>query len=168
MRPDDWDALYAIGSDPLIWALHPAPTRYQRDEFRAFFDGGLACGGGFVIRDRATGAIIGSSRYFGHDPVAREIEIGWTFLTRAHWGGRYNREIKRLMIAHAFSFVDTVIFRVGTDNLRSRGAMEKIGGVLRPETMDLETGGRPVTHVVYEIRNRPRWEIALAPGGPSD
>jgi RimJ/RimL family protein N-acetyltransferase len=171
MRAEDWDEMYAVGCDPLIWAVHPAPTRYQHDAFRAFFDAGLACSGAFAIRDRTSGAIIGSSRYFGHDAAAREIEIGWTFLARAYWGGAYNREIKRLMIGHAFTFVDTVIFRVGAANWRSRRAMEKIGGILRPGTIETDPGGMggpPVTHVVYEIGNRTGWEIALAPDAPSD
>lgn len=159
MRPDDWDALYAAASDPAIWALHPTPTRYREEEFRAYFQSGLDGGGALVIRDRATGAVIGSTRYHGHDPDLREIEIGWTFLTRRYWGGRYNREVKRLMIGHAFTFVDKAIFWVGVENLRSRAAMEKIGGVLRPGMVDRGTGG---LHVVYEIANRPGWDAQLA------
>lgn len=131
MRLEDFEPLYAIASDPLIWKQHPAHDRWQREVFRDYFDSGLACGGTLVAIDRASGALVGSSRYYGWDPVAREIEIGWTFLARSHWGGRYNAEMKALMLGHAFRFAATVLFLVGPKNLRSRRAVEKIGGVLR-------------------------------------
>ena len=128
LRPDDFDALYAVASDPLIWEQHPASDRYKPDVFRKFFDDGLACGGALIAIDRATGNVIGSSRYFRYNQLFSEIEIGWTFLARSHWGGRYNGEMKRLMLQHAFRFVSGVIFRVGLTNLRSQRAVEKIGG----------------------------------------
>jgi RimJ/RimL family protein N-acetyltransferase len=105
---------------------------------------------GFVFVDRVTGALIGSSRYHGYEPAFSEIEIGWTFLVCSHWGGPTNREVKRLMLDHAFTFVDTVAFRVGETNLRSQAAMTKIGGVKRAGlfTRGL-TGDKP--HFVFEI-----------------
>jgi RimJ/RimL family protein N-acetyltransferase len=129
IRRDDWDALYAAASDPLIWEQHPESDRYKPDVFRRYFDGAIECGGGFVVVDRRTGAIVGSTRYFGHDEAASEIEIGWTFLTRDYWGGSYNGEMKRLLLDHAFRYVDRVVFLVGVTNIRSQRAMEKIGGV---------------------------------------
>ncbi len=130
LRAEHWDALFAVASDPLIWEQHPNSDRHQEPVFREFFDVALASGSAFVVRDAADGRIIGSSRFHGHDPVKREIEIGWTFLARDYWGGRYNREMKRLMIRHALQFVDSVIFVVGPNNVRSRTAVERIGGVL--------------------------------------
>jgi RimJ/RimL family protein N-acetyltransferase len=129
LRPDDWDALYAAASDPLIWELHPERDRYKPDVFRRYFDSGLESGGAFVAIDRLTGEVIGSSRYHGYDEAAGEVEIGWTFLTRQYWGGVYNAEMKRLMLEHAFRFVGRVLFNVGVTNYRSQRAMEKIGGV---------------------------------------
>ena len=129
LRPGDWDALYEAASDPLIWAQHPESDRYTREVFQRYFDGGLASGGAFVVIDRSQGRIIGSSRYAGYDEAASEIEIGWTFLERAYWGGSYNREMKELMLAHAFRFVGRVVFLVGPTNIRSQRAMEKIGGI---------------------------------------
>lgn len=147
----DHDALYAVASDPLIWEVHPAHDRWREPAFRAPFDAGLASGGLLVIEDRATGAVIGSSRYDNWKPEADEIEIGWTFLARSHWSGTFNREIKRLMLDHIHRFVTMVVFVVGEDNVRSRRAMEKIGGVLRPG-LDLRTmAGEIKPHVVYEI-----------------
>ena len=90
----------------------------------------LASKGALVAVDRKTQKIIGSSRYFWCGPAPSELEIGWTFLARSHWGGAHNGEMKRLMLEHAFAFVSSVIFHVGINNLRSRQAVEKIGGVL--------------------------------------
>lgn len=147
MRADDFDDLYPVASDPLIWEQHPRRDRWQEAVFRAFFDQGLASGGALVAIDRATGRLIGSSRFHLHDDEPDAIEIGWTFLARSHWGGRYNREMKRLMLRHAFRFVPRVFFLVGTSNGRSQRAMEKIGAV-RDGVRTIE-GGLP--HFVYRI-----------------
>jgi RimJ/RimL family protein N-acetyltransferase len=154
LRPsteDDWDALFAVAGDPLIWEVHPAHDRWQEPVFRAYFDGGVASGGALTILERATGAVIGSSRYDNWKPDADEIEIGWTYLARSHWGGAYNREIKRLMLDHIHRFVGTVVFTVGETNVRSRRAMEKIGGVLRPGIEPRLMAGEMKPHVIYEI-----------------
>jgi RimJ/RimL family protein N-acetyltransferase len=148
----DWEALYAVASDPLIWEVHPRPDRWQEPVFRQFFAEALACGGGLAIEDKATGAIIGSSRYDYHVPEADEIEIGWTFLARAYWGGTYNREVKRLMLDHIHPTVGTVVFLVGENNVRSRGAMAKIGGELIPGRNHRGGGQVFSDHVVYAIR----------------
>jgi RimJ/RimL family protein N-acetyltransferase len=148
----DRDEMFAAASDPEIWAVHPVHNRYTEPVFRAYFDSALASGSAFSIVERASGRIIGSSRYHDYDPVKRQIEIGWTFLVRAHWGGTTNREVKDLMLGHAFTFVDTVVFLVGDTNWRSQRAMEKIGGVRRPEPGIRVLDGKPHTHVVFEIR----------------
>jgi len=129
LREEDWPALYAVGADPLIWALHPEPDRWTEPKFRNYFRGAMESGGAFVVIDRRSGQVIGSSRYAGYNEDAREIEIGWTFLARAYWGGEYNQEMKRLMLRHAFRFVERVVFRVGQENARSQRALEKIGAV---------------------------------------
>jgi len=141
--------MFAAASDPLIWELHPARDRYKEPVFRQFFDSAIDCRGAFAFVERATNAIIGSSRYHGYSAQRSEIEIGWTFLVRRYWGGRTNREIKRLMISHAFTFVDTVIFWVGETNARSRRAMEKIGGMRRQGLFSRPPLNDP--HVVFEI-----------------
>jgi N-acetyltransferase len=104
----------------------------------------------FVFVDRATNRLIGSSRYYGYDPARSEIEIGWTFIARSHWGGATNREVKRLMLDHAFTFVDTVIFWVGEKNGRSQGAMTKIGGIKRDGLLTRELSGA-TPYVIFEI-----------------
>ena len=127
LRADDWEALYAVASDPLIWEQHPSSDRHREPVFREFFRGALESGGALIVLDAGTSRVIGSSRYHGHDPVRREVEIGWTFLARSRWGGRHNGELKRLMLGHAFRFVERVIFLVGPNNLRSQRAVEKLG-----------------------------------------
>ena len=146
LRETDWNALYAVASDPLIWAQHPANTRYLEPVFREFFDEAMAWHSSFAIVDARDGRVIGSSRYHGYSADTREIEIGWTFLARSYWGGVYNGEMKRLMLAHAFQFVDRVIFVIGAHNIRSRTAVQRIGATLL-ETHALTTADR----VVYAI-----------------
>ncbi|SPE43441.1 conserved hypothetical protein [Candidatus Sulfopaludibacter sp. SbA3] len=129
LRPDDFDELYAAASDPLIWEQHPVSGRYKKEVFQGFFREALQSGGALIAIDRKDGRVIGSSRFHGLDSQKSEIEIGWTFLARTHWGGVYNGEMKQLMLRHAFQFVSRVIFLVGTENLRSQKAVERIGGV---------------------------------------
>lgn len=142
LRPDDFDALYDAGRDPLIWEQHPEHDRYTPDVFRRYFDGGIASGGAFAVVDLASGRIIGSSRYADYKPLEREIEIGWTFLERTYWGGEYNRELKKLMVDHALRFVDRVVYRVGENNLRSQKALQKI------EARSLSSAGGIVVFVI--------------------
>jgi RimJ/RimL family protein N-acetyltransferase len=129
LRADDFDALYAAASDPLIWEQHPSPDRCEKEVFKKFFDGALDCSGTLIAIDSQTGQVVGSSRFSRYDAAQSEIEIGFSFLARSHWGGTYNREMKELMLTHAFKFVNNAYFLVGPNNLRSRKAMEKIGGI---------------------------------------
>jgi len=152
LREDDWDALFAVASDPEIWALHPAHDRWQEPVFRDFFADALANEGGLVVIEKASGEVVGSSRFQGYDPAAGGVvEVGWTFLARRLWGTGCNAEMKRLMVGHALQYVERVEFRVGADNVVSRGAMKNIGGKLTDRTDVTVRAGRPVEHVIYEI-----------------
>ncbi len=150
--PEDWEGMYAAASDPLVWELHPASDRWQEPVFRQYFADALASGGGLTIVDKASGAIIGASRYYGHKPDEDEIEIGWTFLKRDYWGGATNREVKRLMLDHIHRFVETAVFLVGEGNFRSQSAMAKIGGVRRADMLSREYTTGVHRQIVYEIR----------------
>ena len=152
LRSEDYKGLFRVAADPLIWEQHPERNRYQEATFRAFFDEALASGGALVAIDRDNGRIIGSSRYHGYDPANRVIEIGWSFLARAYWGGRYNGEMKRLMLAHAFRFVERVIFIIGPDNRRSQRAVEKIGAVPAGTRTDEQGQERLVYELVRIVR----------------
>ena len=150
LRPvtaQDEAALYAIASDPAVWALHPRSDRWRKDVFTAYFADGLASGGALTALCRETGEVIGWSRYSVQFALAGEIEIGWTFLGRQWWGGAHNADMKRLMLAHAFRFVDRVILRIGPHNLRSRRAAEKIGAVLTDRT----EGEGAALNLIYAI-----------------
>jgi len=147
LRADDFDELFRVAADPLIWEQHPERNRYQEATFRAFFEEALRSGGALVAVDRDSGKIIGSSRFHAYDADRSVIEIGWSFLARAYWGGRYNGEMKRLMLEHAFRWVNRVIFIIGPDNRRSQRAVEKIGGVRARTTTDAHGRER----VVYEL-----------------
>lgn len=151
LQPEDWESLFRVASDPLIWEQHPANDRYQEDVFKEFFREALESRSAFVVIDRKTREIIGSSRYFGFDPGKSEIEIGWTFLARSHWGGKYNAELKRLMLDHAFKFVESVVFLIGPTNIRSQKAVEKIGGVMI-ERRHKTIRGETVEQIVYQIK----------------
>lgn len=152
LAPADREPLYAAAADPAIWALHPAHDRWQRPVFDAYFDQGLASCGQLVVLDTATGAVIGSSRYdrsrVGFDD---EVEIGWTFLVRSHWGGPTNRAMKQLMVGHALTGYRQVLFVVGQGNLRSRGAMVKLGATLTDRTQEIEMVGNIVRHVLFTL-----------------
>ena len=142
--------LYAVASDPEVWAVHPASDRWKPDVFRTYFDDGLASGGALVAVEQASGQVIGWSRYSPEFVDPGEIEIGWTFLGRPWWGGAYNGEMKRLMLGHAFRHVDRVVLRIGETNGRSRRAAEKIGARLQVGRTGVETTPGAV-HLYYAV-----------------
>jgi RimJ/RimL family protein N-acetyltransferase len=147
LHPEDFQELYVAASDPLIWEQHPNRDRYQEEVFKEFFREGLDSGGALIAIDAKDGRAIGSSRFHGYNEENSEIEIGWSFLARSHWGGAYNGEMKQLMLRHAFQFVNSVNFIIGTRNLRSQKAIEKIGGVRVGSRVD--KNGRD--NFVYQI-----------------
>ena len=149
LRGEDFDDLYAVASDPLIWEQHPVKDRSEEKGFQIFFAEALASGGALVAIHEKTRRVIGSSRFHGYDEEKSEVEIGWTFLARSHWGGKYNGEMKRLMLEHAFRFVRSVVFLVGPQNVRSQRAVEKIGGVRVGSRLD--ASGRE--SYVYRIKS---------------
>lgn len=151
LKSADFESLYIAASDPLIWEQHPAPDRHERKVFEQFFNRGLKSKGALAILDKSTNELIGTSRYYdleGRDSVC----IGFTFLTRPYWGGGFNRELKFLMLDHAFIYVRRALFHVGEQNLRSRKAMEKIGGKLVGRLERQKPDGSPDPTVVFEIK----------------
>lgn len=154
LREDDWESLFHVAADPQIWEQHPNHDRHEEDVFRRFFHEALRSGGALIAIDRKTQRVIGSSRFVWYDREDGAIEIGWTFLGREYWGGRYNGEMKRLMLQHAFTLARRVVFVIGPDNRRSRRAIERIGAVLTPQReRGTDAKGVAIELVVYEILN---------------
>ena len=152
LQEQDWEPLYAVASDPLIWEQHPVKTRSQRAGFEQFFQASLASKGALVAIDQQTQTVIGSSRFkLTANPKA--IEIGWSFLGRAYWGGQYNKAIKGLMIQHALQYWSTVVFFIANDNLRSQRAVEKIGGRRLHDPVSEQLSPANVEDFVYIITN---------------
>jgi RimJ/RimL family protein N-acetyltransferase len=147
LRAADFDALYAVASDPLIWEQHPAKSRQELEGFRSFFRESLESGGALIAIDARTQRVVGGSRFHGYDHEKSQVEIGWTFLARSHWGGLYNQAMKQLMLRHAFQFVNRVVFHVHPQNLRSQRAMENVGATRAGSGMD--SSGR--SSLVHEI-----------------
>lgn len=146
LTPDDFDSLHRIASDPLLWEQHPSKDREERPAFQRWFDDAITHGA-LVAVDRASGEVIGTSRYALQDDDA--IEIGWTFLARSRWGGEWNGEMKRLMLDHAFATVSTVVFTIHEDNLRSQRAVERLGAARFGTSPDSQ--GRGV-NVIFHLR----------------
>jgi len=151
MKQDDLDPLHAAASDPLIWAQHSVRNRHLRAVFERYFSGGMACGGSLVAVDRSSGRLVGSSRYYGWDAGERSVIIGYTFLERAHWGTGTNRQMKRLMLDHAFRWASVVWFHVSPENLPSQRALERIGATMHAR-QEIDVDGTPSTRLVYAMR----------------
>jgi RimJ/RimL family protein N-acetyltransferase len=148
---NDFERLYAVASDPLVWEQHPSKDRYQREVFQNFFKGAIESGGAFLVVDNTNDELIGSSRFYDFDESQRKVSIGYTFIARSRWGSSYNLALKTLMLDHAFRFVDRVIFQVGAENWRSRKAMEKLGGVYIGEEAVSYFGEASRPNVIFKI-----------------
>ena len=127
LKESDFEQLYQVASDPAIWEQHPQKERYRREVFQTFFDGAMQSGGAFLVLDKVTGQAIGSSRYYDYNEAEKTIAIGYTFLSKAYWGGTYNGALKQLMLAYIFQYVDAVVLHIGPHNIRSQKAALKIG-----------------------------------------
>jgi RimJ/RimL family protein N-acetyltransferase len=152
LKEEDRVALFAVASDPLIWEQHPEKDRYQYDVFNAFFNEAMRSKGAFLALDAKSGSVIGSSRYYDWNAAEKSVVIGYTFLSRICWGQNYNKEMKNLMLNHAFRFVDTVLFHIGENNIRSRKAIEKIGAQLSGKIERQHLDGRSNPSVIYQIK----------------
>lgn len=129
LSESDFETLYEVAKDPLIWKQHPCPNRYKREAYTKFFEDSIQSKGALLIIGKTTGKVIGSTRFKPVDNLAEAIEIGWSFLARTYWGGTYNKAMKQLMIDYAFQSIEDIIFYIGKDNIRSQKAVEKIGGI---------------------------------------
>ena len=149
----DFETLYSIASDPLLWEQHPNKNRYQKEAFQNFFKGAIESGGAFLVFDAQKGLPIGSSRFC--DPENNDdksIAIGYTFLARNHWGTTYNRALKALMIDYALKYFNSVVFHIGANNIRSQKAIEKLGAKKIGEVEMEYYGEETKLNFVYQIK----------------
>jgi RimJ/RimL family protein N-acetyltransferase len=151
LTENDFETLFAVAADPLIWEQHPNPDRYKRDVFATYFKGALESGGALLLTEASSGKVIGCSRFYDYEPEKQEVKIGYTFFARSCWGKGYNSSVKKLMLDYACRFAETVIFHVGAKNMRSRKAMEKLGAEYLGEEEVAYYGEAPRQNVVFRI-----------------
>lgn len=157
LKEEDFETLYQVASDPLIWEQHPDKNRYTKEGFEKYFEGAINSGGAFVVIEKNSTEVIGSARYYEYDPAKKSIIIGYTFLARKYWGTAYNKAMKTLMLDHAFKFVDTVIFHIGANNIRSQRAIEKLGALKAGEVEINFPGEDERLNFIYEL-DKKKWE----------
>ena len=156
LKINDFESLYLVASDPLIWEQHPDRFRCKRDVFVKYFEGALKSGGAFLVKEKKSDEVMGSSRYYEFDNDKKSIAIGYTFLAKKYWGTTYNKAMKNLMLDHAFKFVDTVIFHIGAKNIRSQKAIEKFGASKIGEIEITYPGEDERLNFIYEM-NKITW-----------
>lgn len=151
LKKSDFKMLYKVASDPLIWEQHPNKNRYQKEVFKTFFEGAIKSNGAFLVFNTKAEQLIGSSRYYDFDKENSSIAIGYTFLSRDHWGTIYNNALKTLMLNYAFEFVIKVIFHIGAENMRSQKAIAKLGAIKTDEIEMEYFGEEKKLNFIYEI-----------------
>lgn len=152
LKESDFEALYAVASDPLVWEQHPNKNRYQREVFMNFFEGALQSNGAMLILDKATNEVAGCSRYYDYKEESQSVFIGYTFFSRKFWGKQYNTASKRLMLDYIFNHVNTVYFHIGATNMRSQIAIGRIGAVKTKEVIIAYHGEPDRNNFEYELR----------------
>ena len=151
LQETDFEELYSVASNPLVWEQHPNPNRYKREDFTNYFKGAIESKGAFLIIDYKTNETVGCSRYYDYNEADNSVLIGYTFIGTKFWGNGYNKALKKLMLDYAFQFVDKVYFHIGAFNIRSQKAIEKIGAV-KVDEFEVEYYGEvSKLNFVYQI-----------------
>ncbi len=127
LQDKDFADLYAVASDPKIWEQHPNKDRCKTEVFKVFFDGAMQSKGAFKILNKASGHVMGSTRFYDHNLEENSISIGYTFYGREYWGKGFNHSVKSLMLDYIFQFVSKVHFHIGAENIRSQIAIGRLG-----------------------------------------
>lgn len=152
LQETDFEELYSVANDELLWEQHPNKLRYQKPVFQNFFDGAMQSQGAFFIRESSTNEPIGSSRFYDYNPETNSILIGYTFIGRKFWGKGCNKALKELMMNYAFQYVDTIYFHIGANNIRSQKALEKTGGEKIDEFEVEYFGEESKLNYIYQIK----------------
>ncbi|MEZ2445755.1 GNAT family N-acetyltransferase [Chitinophaga sp. RCC_12] len=157
LQQEDFDALYAVASDPEIWEQHPNKDRWRKEVFGVFFEGAMQSKGAFKIVDKATGNVIGSTRFYEYNEQENSIFIGYTFYAKSYWGTGVNHLVKATMLEYIFQFVSSVYFHIGVNNIRSQVSIGRIGAKKIAEQEVIYFGEAPRLNFVYEI-SREAWQ----------
>lgn len=165
LTPEHFDTLIPLAKDPKIWEYY---GRNGADEniIRHFLQEGLDLKQEnqqypFVIFNKETGEIIGTTRYGDINEAHKTLEIGWTWYIPAVWGKGYNEECKLLLLSHAFEQLDAnrVQLKTAHFNLRSQRAIQRIGatyeGTLRNH---LVNGDGSLRHTAMFSIIKEEWE----------
>jgi RimJ/RimL family protein N-acetyltransferase len=128
------EALMRAGSDPETWQWYPVAPLLGVDAMRAHVEKALAEREAgrllpFVILERSSGEVLGSTRFMAIEAAHRRLEIGATWLKPSARGTRVNPEAKLLLLQYAFETLGCVRVEFKTDalNARSRAALLKLG-----------------------------------------
>lgn len=151
LKFEDFEELYSVASDPLLWQQIPQSNRYQREVFASLFKGWMEIPGSLLASDKKTNKVIGASRYYEYDESKSTVAIGYTFLARQCWGHNFNKDMKKLMLDHAFTSVQNVIFHAAEINIRSQKALKKIGAKLI-EKKEKQFNGISVPYLTFQIK----------------
>jgi RimJ/RimL family protein N-acetyltransferase len=116
-----WEFYAVDGTDPVKLVNAYAAALAERERGNQY---------PFVIFHKPANQIIGSTRYLDVQPAHRKLEIGWTWLHPDYWATDVNLECKLLLLTHCFETLQASRVQLKTDenNLRSRKAIQKIGG----------------------------------------
>jgi RimJ/RimL family protein N-acetyltransferase len=151
LQENDFDKLFEIASDPLLWEQHPNKYRYKKEEFTTYFKGAILSKGAFIIIDSKTNETVGCSRYYDYNDDENTILIGYTFIGRKYWGRGYNASLKKIMLNYIFQYVSSVYFHIGNQNFRSQKAIEKFGAQKVGEQEVEYYGEIPKMNYIYKI-----------------
>ena len=151
LKDNHFDELYKVASDPLIWEMHPIKNRYQKEIFTPFFDGAVNSESAFLILKKDTNEVMGTTRFYDYNVEKSSVAIGYTFIERKFWGGSYNSAIKKLLIDYTFQYVNTILFHVGSENIRSQKAVLKLGA-LKINEINFPHSGIDIPHFEYELK----------------
>lgn len=151
LQDEDFEALYAVASDPELWAQHPNKDRWQRAVFKVFFEGAMQSKGAFKIIDKVSQSLVGSTRFYDYKAEDDSIFIGYTFYARSCWGKGINQAVKKMMLDYIFRFVSKVNFHIGAENVRSQIAIGRLGARKVAEEVVAYFGEPDRLNFVYEI-----------------
>ena len=152
LEENHFEALFQAASDPLIWEQNPVKNRHEREGFKTYFEI-ISTKNPFLILDKKTNEIMGTTSFYDFNPEKSNVGIGYTFITRKYWGGPYNSSIKKLLIDYAFQHVNSILFHVGAENFRSQKAVLKLGAEKINDVL-FNINGIEVPYFEYELKKK--------------